>query len=71
MIVDDICDGGQTFIELAKALEKQGAHQIFLYVTHGIFSKGLDTLKVYFSGVYCYHSLSNSFNYDSFLIKLS
>lgn len=45
IMVDDICDGGRTFIELAKALKLKGANKIYLYVTHGIFSKGLDELK--------------------------
>lgn len=40
-IVDDICDGGRTFIELAKALRDKGAKKVGLFVTHGIFSKGL------------------------------
>jgi ribose-phosphate pyrophosphokinase len=40
VIVDDICDGGRTFIELAKALREQDCTNIHLHVTHGIFSKG-------------------------------
>lgn len=40
IIVDDICDGGKTFIELAKVLKEKGASKVYLYVTHGIFSKG-------------------------------
>lgn len=40
-IVDDICDGGYTFIEIAKALQKKGAGEIHLMVTHGFFTKGL------------------------------
>ncbi len=45
LIVDDICDGGRTFIELAKYI-KQAKHlgKIYLYVTHGIFSKGMRPL---------------------------
>lgn len=43
-IIDDICDGGRTFIELAKALKAKNAGEITLYVTHGIFSKGTDIL---------------------------
>lgn len=42
MIVDDICDGGKTFTELAKALRNAGAQRVELYVTHGIFSKGYE-----------------------------
>lgn len=41
LIVDDICDGGRTFIELAKVLRPLTDGKIYLYVTHGIFSKGL------------------------------
>lgn len=45
LIVDDICDGGKTFEFAAEALRKKGAEKIYLYVTHGIFSKGLESLK--------------------------
>ena len=45
IIVDDICDGGGTFIPLAKKLKEAGAKTVTLYVTHGIFSKGLEPLK--------------------------
>lgn len=41
LIIDDICDGGGTFVGLAKELRKAGAKKVSLYVTHGIFSKGL------------------------------
>ena len=44
LIVDDICDGGRTFIELSKVLKDKGAERVGLYVTHGIFSKGLTPL---------------------------
>lgn len=57
LIVDDICDGGWTFTELAKALKAEqlakGIDQpIYLYVTHGIFSKGLDPLLPYFTNIF-------------------
>lgn len=42
IIVDDICDGGRTFIELAKKLREKNAKTVVLVVTHGIFSKGLE-----------------------------
>ena len=45
LIVDDICDGGMTFKLLAKDLLAAGAKSVVLFVTHGIFSKGLQTLK--------------------------
>lgn len=45
VIVDDICDGGGTFIAAAAALYGAGASSVKLFVTHGIFSRGLATLK--------------------------
>lgn len=44
LIVDDICDGGMTFIILTKALLDAGATEVNLFVTHGIFSKGLQII---------------------------
>lgn len=41
LIIDDICDGGGTFVGLAEELWKAGAKKVYLFVTHGIFSKGL------------------------------
>ena len=40
IIVDDLCDGGGTFMGLAKELRAKGAKFIGLVVYHGIFSKG-------------------------------
>ena len=45
LIVDDICDGGRTFTELAKAIHSiSPTCTVHLYVTHGFFSKGLQPL---------------------------
>lgn len=38
LIVDDICDRGRTFVEVAKILKQNGIQNIDLFVTHGIFS---------------------------------
>lgn len=45
IIADDICDGGRTFIELAKVLRPHQPKAIVLYVSHGIFSKGLEVFQ--------------------------
>lgn len=45
LIVDDICDGGKTFIEVAKLLKDRGVSDINLYTTHGIYSKGTQVLR--------------------------
>lgn len=52
LIVDDIADGGRTFIALSKALKQGGASRIYLYVTHGMFNFGFDEIKVEIDGVY-------------------
>lgn len=44
LIVDDICDGGRTFIDASKLLKEMGAKTVSLYVTHGILSQGLHPL---------------------------
>lgn len=45
-MVDDICDGGRTFIELGAALKEKNAGNLYLIVSHGIFShNALDRLK--------------------------
>lgn len=54
IIVDDICDGGRTFIELATAMRKLGATgELHLYVTHGIFSRGIGVFRDLFTKIYC------------------
>jgi len=38
IIVDDICDGGRTFMEIAEILKQKNIKHIYLIVSHGIFS---------------------------------
>lgn len=53
IVVDDICDGGRTFIELAKAIKEINPYaKLHLSVTHGLFTKGKDELLQYFDSVY-------------------
>lgn len=68
-IIDDICDGGRTFIEIAKTIKRiqslsSSVHpedhgKIYLIVTHGIFSAGLKPLNEYFDGIYTTNSYSS------------
>lgn len=41
IVVDDICDGGATFVAIAASNQQ---HELHLVVTHGIFSKGIGTM---------------------------
>lgn len=57
VIIDDICDGGRTFIELAKAIKgSRPTAKVYLIVTHGIFSAGFKELSQYFEGIYTTNS---------------
>lgn len=61
VIVDDICDGGGTFIGLAKLLKERNCGTISLYVTHGIFSKGLDVFMGVIDHIYTTDSLPQDY----------
>lgn len=59
LVVDDICDGGATFISVLEKLKSISTKsKKFLMVTHGIFSKGLGVLKG-FDGVYVHKNPYN------------
>lgn len=72
LVIDDICDGGRTFVELAKSISNINITQLSkpisninnmqldLYVSHGIFSKGFDELHQYYSKIYYTNSLGQN-----------
>lgn len=48
LIVDDICDGGATFLGIEQSMREEGIREfrdLHLFVTHGIFSKGRKILE--------------------------
>lgn len=53
VVVDDICDGGGTFIGLAAELKRHNAGSLILIVTHGIFSRGAEELNKVYDKIYC------------------
>lgn len=65
VIIDDLCDGGGTFLAIAEKIKP--AH-LTLIVTHGIFSKGFEQLEKYFQQII----VSNSFckTYESHIVKV-
>lgn len=52
LVVDDICDGGGTFIGLATELKNKNAGNLYLAISHGIFSKGFDELSKQFKTIF-------------------
>lgn len=59
LVLDDICDGGKTFVELAKKLSELTTGKLYLYVTHGIFSKGLGVLEDWYDKIYTAYPFPN------------
>lgn len=59
LIVDDLCDGGYTFEVLGKALKDMKARKVYLYVSHGIFSKGFIKLREVIDHIYCTNSVKD------------
>lgn len=70
LLIDDICDGGRTFIEIAKVVrlryesyDREKSHvplgKLYLVVSHGIFSKGFDELHENFEAIYTTNSYKN------------
>ncbi len=59
LIVDDICDGGYTFLLLGEKLKELGAKKVYLYISHGYFSKGFKELNEILSGIYSTNSIKD------------
>ena len=61
-VVDDICDGGATFLSLAEMLYRSQPNmsRLDLYVTHGIFSKGTDELLKKYATIYVHNNMNQS-----------
>lgn len=56
-LVDDICLGGRTFINIAQELKKKNCGKLYLIISHGVFNYGIDTLLEYFERIYTTDSI--------------
>jgi ribose-phosphate pyrophosphokinase len=59
VIIDDLCDGGATFLAIAEQI--QPAH-LTLIVTHGVFSKGFEALEQRFHEIIVSDSYCSTYN---------
>jgi len=59
VIIDDICDGGGTFLAIADQIKPK---HLTLIVTHGIFSKGFATLEQKFNEIIVSDSYGKVYN---------
>ena len=56
LVIDDLVDAGGTFLALSAKLKQAFPHTpIDLYVSHGIFAKGLNGLDKYYDSIYCHN----------------
>jgi len=69
VIVDDICDGGGTFLGVADAICKTYGDdfKLHLWTTHGIYSKGLDVLLYMFDTLGCTNSFTHNLSHDELI----
>lgn len=71
LIIDDICDGGRTFLSISKKIKEiNSTVSINLFVTHGIFSNGIkqfieNDIKLYTTDSF----IRKAHDDDSYLIK--
>ena len=57
IIIDDLIDGGRTFIDISEILKNRNCGKIYLVLAHGIFSSGFDKLRTCIDKIY----VTNSF----------
>ncbi|MDQ1167847.1 ribose-phosphate diphosphokinase [Flavobacterium sp. SORGH_AS_0622] len=69
LIVDDICDGGGTFVGLAEELKNKNAGKLYLAVSHGIFNKGFEVLNC-FDAIFTTNSVKDFEGESVHVIKL-
>lgn len=67
-VLDDICDGGRTFVGVRELLATLKPSQVELAVTHGIFSYGVDVVANVYDKVYTTRSWNPELESDKNLI---
>lgn len=59
LVVDDLCDGGGTFLGLSSVLDTY-KRRLQLYVTHGLFTSGVDKLSACYDRIFTTDSVLGS-----------
>lgn len=71
IIVDDICDGGGTFVGLGNVLREQlKVRKLYLFITHGLFTQGFKELREVFDRIYMTNSVSGQHDWDSDFVTI-
>lgn len=64
LIIDDICLGGRTFMNISKELND---HFTYLAISHGIFNEGIDHLSDEFYTIFTTDSVGQKFTNDNLI----
>lgn len=66
VVLDDIVDGGRTFVEVANAIRRyDDSNELILAVTHGLFTKGVDVVAMHYDKVYTTNSFNSNKEHDN------
>lgn len=65
-VVDDICDGGATFVAIGKRLQEAKVKGAYLFISHGIFSQSTYELSKYYKKI----GTTNSIHEDDYIEEL-
>jgi ribose-phosphate pyrophosphokinase len=65
-VVDDICDGGATFVAIGKRLQERHVKESYLFVSHGIFSQSTYELSKHYKQI----GTTNSIHEDDYIDEL-
>jgi ribose-phosphate pyrophosphokinase len=70
LVIDDICVGGRTFVNLAKELIDKNVGDLHLAISHGIFSNGFDELNKYYTNIFTSNSVKDAKEYENETLKV-
>lgn len=62
LVIDDICDGGSTLLCVADSLQRFSIENLDLYVSHGVFSRGIDMIADKYTTINCSNSYSDIYH---------
>lgn len=70
-VVDDLCDFGGTFLSLGEMLKRTQPKitSLNLYVTHGLFGKGVEELNKFYDTIYVHNLMNKSLTNSVKIIK--
>jgi ribose-phosphate pyrophosphokinase len=63
LVIDDICIGGRTFAVLADELKGKNIGNLYLAISHGIFSNGYIHLESRYKHLFTTNSIQEAFDY--------